>query len=72
MDNKKTRVRRKIVYYSQIMCIFAAAAAALAAGSAVVSVNCHNAMYSDKMVLFDAYRSEDGIVITFMDKEYKF
>lgn len=69
MDEKKRR-KRKFIYTAELMGIFLLAGAVLAAGSAIVSVNCHNAMYSDRMVLFDVEKRGDVIAVTVMDKEY--
>lgn len=62
--------KRKAEYYLSIISIFIISAAALAVGSAIVTVNCHNAMSSDKMTLFDISSEGGSIIITVMDKNY--
>lgn len=66
----KSERKRKVEYYLSIVSICIISAAALAVGSAIVTVNCHNAMSSDKMTLFDISSDGDSIIITVMDKSY--
>ncbi|MDY3792370.1 MAG: hypothetical protein SOZ56_07815 [Oscillospiraceae bacterium] len=62
--------KRKAEYYLSIISIYIISAAVLAVGSAIVTVNCHNAMSSDKMTLFDISSEGGNIIITVMDKDY--
>lgn len=62
--------KRKAEYYLSIISIYIISAAVLAVGSAIVTVNCHNAMSSDKMTLFDISLEGGSIIITVMDKNY--
>ena len=57
-------------YYPAIISVYILFAALVTAGGAVVTVNCHNALYSDKMVLIDFSKTESGFVLTVMDKQY--
>lgn len=60
----------RFAYYFSIFMIFLSAAAALFLGVCIVTVNSNNALSSEQMVFFDIDRTENGIVITFMDNEY--
>lgn len=62
--------KRKVRYYLSIISIYIISAAALAVGSAIVTVNCHNAMSSDKMTLFHIGSEGGSVIITVMDKDY--
>ncbi|MDD6990989.1 MAG: hypothetical protein PUI48_04085 [Oscillospiraceae bacterium] len=66
----KSERKRKAEYYLSIISIYIISAAVLAVGSAIVTVNCHNAMSSDKMTLFDISSEGGSIIITVMDKNY--
>ncbi|MGN0638578.1 MAG: hypothetical protein ACI4J0_09415 [Huintestinicola sp.] len=66
----KSQRKRKTEYFLSIISIYIISAAALAVGSAIVTVNCHNAMNSDKMTLFDISSEGGNIIITVMDKYY--
>ena len=67
----KSERKRKVEYYLCIISVCIISAAALAVGSAIVTVNCHNAMNSDKMTLFDISSEGGSIIITVMDKDYR-
>lgn len=73
MENRdvKKHGSKKLAYYAKLMGIFLLSAAVLAAGSAVVRVNCHNAVSSTHMTLFNVEKNGDELVITFMDREYR-
>lgn len=58
------------MYHLSVISVCIISAAAVIVGSAVVTVNCHNAMYSDKMTLFHVSAAGDTIIITVMDKDY--
>ena len=64
------KFKSKAGYYLSIISIFIISAAMLAVGGAVVTVNCHNAVSSDKMTLFDISVEDGDIIVTFMDKDY--
>lgn len=66
----KSQNKRKAEYFLSIVSIYIISAAALLIGSAIVTVNCHNAMNSDKMTLFDINSENGNIIITIMDKNY--
>lgn len=66
----KSQRKRKAEYFLSIISIYIISAAALAIGSAIVTVNCHNTMNSDKMTLFDISSESGNIIITVMDKNY--
>ncbi|MBQ7782437.1 MAG: hypothetical protein IJ368_00550 [Oscillospiraceae bacterium] len=68
----KRIIKYRIIYYIKLISIFITAAIVLAIGSAIVHVNCHNAMNSTQMVLFDIEQTESGISVTVMDREYTF
>lgn len=69
MDKKKQR-KRKFIYRMEIITIFMLAAAALAVGSAVVTVNSGNVMNGTQTVLFDLEKNDREITVIIMDKEY--
>lgn len=72
MENRDVKKHgKKLAYYAKLTGIFLLSAAVLAAGSAVVRVNCHNAVSSTQMTLFNVEKNGDEVVITFMDKEYR-
>lgn len=64
------KFKSKTGYYLSIISIFIISAAMLAVGGAVVTVNCHNAVSSDKMTLFDISVEDGDIIVTVMDKNY--
>ncbi|MGN0664914.1 MAG: hypothetical protein ACI4KF_00145 [Huintestinicola sp.] len=64
--------KSKLRYYISILCIFLGAGMAVYVGSSVVTVNCHNAMYSDKMEMFSWERDNDSRVLTVFGEEYRF
>lgn len=64
------KFKSKLGYYLSIISIYIISAAMLAVGGAVVTVNCHNAVSSDKMTLFDVNTENGNIIITVMDKDY--
>lgn len=64
------KFKSKAGYYLSIISIFIISAAMLAVGGAVVTVNCHNAVSSDKMTLFDINVEDGDIIVTVMDKNY--
>ncbi len=64
------KFKSKAGYYLSIISIFIISAAMLAVGGAVVTVNCHNAVSSDKMTLFDINVEDGDIIVTVMDKDY--
>ena len=68
----KRIIKYRIIYYIKLISIFITAAIALMIGSAIVHVNCHNAMNSTQMVLFELEQTDSGITVTVMDKEYTF
>ncbi|MCI7768087.1 MAG: hypothetical protein MSJ26_08960 [Oscillospiraceae bacterium] len=61
---------KRFMYHLSVISVCIISAAAVIVGSAVVTVNCHNAMYSDKMTLFHVSAAGDTIIITVMDKDY--
>ncbi len=63
-------MKRKLTYYMTIAAVFFGSAAVLTIGSAVVTVNCHNAMNSKKIVLFDAEKTGNEWVITIAGNKY--
>lgn len=69
--NVQSCTKQKFKYYAKLTGIFLLSAVCLAAGSAVVRVNCHNAVSSTQMTLFDVEKDGDELVITVMDKEYR-
>lgn len=64
------KFKSKAGYYLSIISIFIISAAMLVIGGAVVTVNCHNAVSSDKMTLFDINVENGDIIVTVMDKDY--
>lgn len=64
------KFKSKTGYYLSIISIFIISAAMLAVGGAVVTVNCHNAVSSDKMTLFDINVEDGDIIVTVMDRDY--
>ena len=64
------KFKSKAGYYLSIISIFIISAAMLVIGGAVVTVNCHNAVSSDKMTLFDISVEDGDIIVTVMDKDY--
>lgn len=64
------KFKSKAGYYLSIISIFIISAAMLAVGGAVVTVNCHNAVSSDKMTLFDINVENGDIIVTVMDRDY--
>ena len=64
------KFKNKAGYYLSIISIFIISAAMLVIGGAVVTVNCHNAVSSDKMTLFDINVENGDIIVTVMDKDY--
>ena len=64
------KFKSKAGYYLSIISIFIISAAMLAIGGAVVTVNCHNAVSSDKMTLFDINVEDGDIIVTVMDRDY--
>ena len=64
------KFKSKAGYYLSIISIFIISAAMLVIGGAVVTVNCHNAVSSDKMTLFDINIEDGDIIVTVMDKDY--
>lgn len=64
------KFKSKAGYYLSIISIYIISAAMLAIGGAVVTVNCHNAVSSDKMTLFDINVEDGDIIVTVMDKNY--
>ncbi len=64
------KFKSKAGYYLSIISIYIISAAMLAVGGAVVTVNCHNAVSSDKMTLFDITVEDGDIIVTVMDKNY--
>ena len=55
-----------------IICVILGAGAALYVGSSIVSVNCHNAMYSDKMEMFAWEEKNGSRVLIVFGEEYRF
>lgn len=55
-------------YHAKLIAIYLTAAAVLAVGSAIVTVNCHNAMYSDQISLFSINKEDGRTVITVMGR----
>ncbi len=64
------KFKSKAGYYLSIISIYIISAAVLAVGGAVVTVNCHNAVSSDKMTLFDINVEDGDIIVTVMDRDY--
>lgn len=64
------KFKNKAGYYLSIISIFIISAAMLVIGGAVVTVNCHNAVSSDKMTLFDISVEDGDIIVTVMDRDY--
>ena len=64
------KFKSKAGYYLSIISIFIISAAMLAVGGAVVTVNCHNAVSSDKITLFDINVEDGDIIVTVMDRDY--
>lgn len=64
------KFKSKAGYYLSIISIFIISAAMLVIGGAVVTVNCHNAVSSDKMTLFDISVEDGDIIVTVMDRDY--
>lgn len=64
------KFKSKAGYYLSIISIFIISAAMLVIGGAVVTVNCHNAVSSDKMTLFDINVENGDIIVTVMDRDY--
>lgn len=64
------KFKSKAGYYLSIISIFIISAAMLVIGGAVVTVNCHNAVSSDKMTLFDINVEDGDIIVTVMDRDY--
>lgn len=64
------KFKSKAGYYLSIISIYIISAAMLVVGGAVVTVNCHNAVSSDKMTLFDINVKDGDIIVTVMDKNY--
>lgn len=64
------KFKSKAGYYLSIISIFIISAAMLAVGGAVVTVNCHNAVSSNKMTLFDINVEDGDIIVTVMDRDY--
>ena len=64
------KFKSKEGYYLSIISIFIISAAMLVIGGAVVTVNCHNAVSSDKMTLFDINVEDGDIIVTVMDRDY--
>ncbi len=64
------KFKSKAGYYLSIISIFIISAAMLVIGGAVVTVNCHNAVSSDKMTLFDISVEDGDIIVTVMDRNY--
>lgn len=64
------KFKNKAGYYLSIISIFIISAAMLVIGGAVVTVNCHNAVSSDKMTLFDINVEDGDIIVTVMDRDY--
>lgn len=64
------KFKSKAGYYLSIISIYIISAAMLAVGGAIVTVNCHNAVSSDKMTLFDINVEDGDIIVTVMDKNY--
>ncbi|MGN0642813.1 MAG: hypothetical protein ACI4JJ_06670 [Huintestinicola sp.] len=62
----------RAVYFLKIASVFIMSAFAVAAGGCIVSVNCHNSMYSDKIELFAVHEKGDGIVVTLAGEDYYF
>ncbi len=62
--------KKRLMYHLSVISVCIISAAAVIVGSAVVTVNCHNAMYSDKMTLFRISSVGDTVIITVMDKNY--
>lgn len=69
---KRNKRKFRILYHLSIFFIFALGAAAVFIGSSIVSVNCYNTINSSQMVLFDITSTDEGVVVTFMDKDYVF
>ena len=67
---KRTKRKYRVLYHLSIFSILLLGAAAVFIGSSIVSVNCYNAMNSSQMVLFDIKSTDDGVIVTFMDKDY--
>ncbi len=65
-------MKNNAVIFLEYSIIFSIALLILSIGAAVISVNCHNAMNSHQITLFDAYRIENGVTVIFMDKQYRF
>ena len=64
------KFKSKAGYYLSIISIFIISAAMLVIGGAVVTVNCHNAVSSDKITLFDINVEDGNIIVTVMDRDY--
>lgn len=64
------KFKSKAGYYLSIISIYIISAAMLVIGGAVVTVNCHNAVSSDKMTLFDINVEDGDIIVTVMDRDY--
>ena len=64
------KFKSKAGYYLSIISIFIISAAMLVIGGAVVTVNCHNAVSSDKITLFDINVENGDIIVTVMDRDY--
>lgn len=64
------KFKNKAGYYLSIISIFIISAAMLVIGGAVVTVNCHNAVSSDKITLFDINVENGDIIVTVMDRDY--
>ena len=62
--------RRKFIYILKITWVLTLSAALLFAGGVIVSVNCHKIVSDSEMVIFDVDSSENGITVTFLNKEY--
>lgn len=62
--------RRKFIYILKITWVLTFSAALLFAGGVIVSVNCHKIVSDSEMVIFDVDSSENGITVTFLNKEY--
>lgn len=71
MTNAAYQRKRKFAYRAKVAAVFAAAVCALAAGGAVVSVNCHNKISVSQITLFDIRREGDGVIVTVMDREFE-
>lgn len=67
---KRTKRKYRILYHLSIFFIILLGTAAVFIGSSIVSVNCYNTLNSSQMVLFDITSTDDGVIVTFMDKDY--